>query len=194
MSLCRLAARVALALGLVTGVAGTAGATSIVVNGGFETGDFTGWTLGGNTGFTGVTCPGPGFVPEGNCQAFAGPVGTNETISQSLPTVIGQSYEIRFAIDPDGGNPSLFSASFGANTLVNSTNPPDSPVQFLSFVRTATAGSTNLVFTFRDDPGFLFLDAVSVQAAVPEPMTLSLVGLGLGCARLFQSKRKSNQA
>jgi hypothetical protein len=177
-------------------VAGTAGAASIVVNGGFETGDFTGWTQSGNTGFNGVQCPGPSAtVAQGNCSAFFGPVGSTGTISQTLTTIVGQSYDIRFAFLPDGGNPSSFSALFDGFTLLSATNPPaSSSFQFLSFVRTANSTSTNLSFTFRDDPGFLFLDAVSVEAAVPEPMTLSLVGLGLGCARLLQSKRKSNRA
>jgi hypothetical protein len=194
MSLCRFATRVTLAVALVVGVAGPAGATSIVLNGSFETGDFTSWTLAGNTGFTGVQCPGAGFAPDGNCDGFFGQVGSNGTLSQTLPTIIGQSYEIRFAWQPGGGSTSLFSAAFDGFTLFSATDAPASAFQFLSFVRTASAASTNLVFTFRDDPGFILLDAVSVQAAVPEPVTLSLVGLGLVGARLLGLRKKSTRA
>jgi hypothetical protein len=49
-----------------------------------------------------------------------------------------------------------------------------------SFDVLATGNTTALTFLFRDDPGFLFLDAVSVDVAtVPEPATLVLVGIGL---------------
>ncbi len=147
-----------------------------MTNGGFETGDLTGWTQGGNTGFTGVTCP--GGAPEGNCFLFAGPVGSDGTISQLLTTQIGQIYRISFAFEPDGGNPADFSASFGTNSLFSETNAAASGFQVLTFFRTATSTSTPLSFSFRDDPGFDSLDAVSVTA-LPEPATLSLLGLGI---------------
>jgi hypothetical protein len=52
----------ALTAALGFAVAGPANAAELVTNGSFETGDFTGWTLAGNTGFTGVECPGVGFA------------------------------------------------------------------------------------------------------------------------------------
>jgi hypothetical protein len=190
MSFRRLAIHLTLALGLVTGVASTAGATSILFNGGFETGDFSGWIQGGNTGSTGVECPGVSGA-QGNCDAFLGPVGSNGTLSQLLTTVPGQSYTISFALANDGGTPSFFSAAFGGATLVSQTNLPASTYQLLTFVQTATSTSTNLLFTFRNDPAFLRLDAVSVEAttAVPEPMTLSLVAVGLAGGVLKLRKR-----
>src|SRR5438270_2575967 len=98
------------AIGLAVGTAQAA--VNLIVNGSFETGDFTGWTLTGNTGFTGVECPGAPFAGpgDGNCDAFLGPVGSNGTLSQSFPTVVGQVYSISFDFQPDGGAPSFFSA------------------------------------------------------------------------------------
>ena len=70
------------------GLGGSAGAVSIVTNGGFETGSFTGWTQTGNTTFNGVQCPGPGpTVHGGNCSAFFGPIGSTGGISQTLVTI-----------------------------------------------------------------------------------------------------------
>lgn len=43
-----------------------------ITNGGFETGDFTGWTLGGNTGYTGVT---GSYAHSGNFGAYFGAGG-----------------------------------------------------------------------------------------------------------------------
>lgn len=97
---------------------GTIPASAVpIVNPGFETGDFTGWTQSGITAFVGVQCPGPGSVHGGNCDAFFGAVGSDSFISQDLATVPGQSYEIRFWFDPDGGVTSHFSLSFGGITL-----------------------------------------------------------------------------
>src|SRR5262245_57343300 len=112
-------------VGIMTlAMAGSARAASIVVNGGFETGSFSGWTSAGNNGFDGVTCPGPSsIVNQGNCAGFFGAVGAVSTLSQSLPTVIGETYAITFALDAFGDVPSSFAASFGGVPLNSLSNP-----------------------------------------------------------------------
>lgn len=174
----KLTGKLLIALVLAVGVAG-AQAANIVNNGSFETGDFTGWTQTGNTGFTGVFAgnPAPGG---GSFAAFFGPFGSIGGITQTLTTLPGQFYTISFAFEPDGGTPSFFSAVWGAQTLFSVTNPAASGYQVLSFLALATSLSTTLSFNFRDDPGFLFLDSVSVSASVPEPASLALLGIALG--------------
>src|SRR5947207_3746098 len=133
------------ATGFALGVSGLASA-NIVANGSFETGDFTGWTQIGNTGFTGVECPGAPFAGpgDGNCDAFLGPVGSNGTLSQSFPTVVGQVYSISFDFQPDGGAPSFFSAVWDAQpALFSVTNPSASPYQVLTFTALATTPTTS---------------------------------------------------
>jgi hypothetical protein len=156
-------------------------AAELVTNGGFETGSFSGWTLSGDNSFSGVQCPGAGFVQSGNCDAFAGPVGTTGTISQTVATVAGQAYDYSFWLQPDGGAPSLFTASLGGQLLLSLTNMAASPT-FIHYTGTVVAAASNqsLSFTFRDDPGFLILDSVSLTNAVPEPATWAMLVLGFG--------------
>ena len=163
----------------------------IVNNGGFESGDLLtvpGWTQTGNTGFAGVTC-GAGVAAEGNCAAFFGPIGSIGGIQQVLNLVIGNRYLLTFAFRPDGGsNPSFFSAILGGVTLVSLTNPVGTAYQNFSFSVIATAATETLAFNFRDDPGFLFLDAVSVS--LPEPGSMGLLAIGFAALLLMGLRRK----
>jgi hypothetical protein len=81
-------------------IGGPASAQNLVANPGFETGDFTGWTQGGNTGATFVTAgPFDGFLPHsGNFFAALGPVGSDGTLSQDLATTPGHSYTFKLVL------------------------------------------------------------------------------------------------
>jgi hypothetical protein len=158
-------------------------AANLLVNGSFETGDFTGWTLGGNTdpSAAGVQCGGGSFVRDGMCSAYSAAIGTPVTFSQTMSTVAGKAYEIDFWALFDGGNTSSFAATFGGTSLDNLHNPTGT-LNFTSDV-VATGSSTTLTFSIRDDPGFIFLDAVNVSP-IPEPATFGLLGLGMAAVAI----------
>ncbi len=136
----------------------------LVVNGGFETGDFTGWTHGGNTGFTSVTT---GFYAHsGMFGASLGPVGSDGLLSQSIQTITGKPYIVSFALNNASG-PNDFSASWNGTTFFSQINVPANQWQVLSFTEVGTGGPVTLQFAFRNDPSFLALDDVSVFADPP---------------------------
>ncbi len=173
-------------LGLVAGISGQARAgVNLVLNGGFETGDFSDWTLGGNGGFISITQD----AHTGNFAASFGAVGSPTLLSQSqdLATTAGRDYEISFWLKNQGGPTNAFTASFGGTSLISLVNQQASPYTEYRFIATATSNLTSLQFGFRQDPSFWHFDDVVVTEVVPEPATVvsaSIAGLiGLGYAR-----------
>jgi hypothetical protein len=174
-------------LGLVAGAAGHAKADlNLVLNGGFETGDFTDWALTGNPGFISIRSP----AHSGSFAASFGAIGSPTFLapSQNLTTTAGHQYSISFWLENDGGPANLFSASFGGDTLLSlSDQSPFSYTQF-TFTDTATSSSTPLQFAFQQNPSFWLFDDVSVTditanitaaAAAPEPSTIAYTATGV---------------
>ncbi len=153
--------------------------TNLITNGGFETGDVSGWTQSGNTDFTVPVCNDANFVMAGNCSVYFGPVGSIGSLSQTISTVAGHSYLFSFMLRNLGGAPNSFSASFDGNSVYSLADSGAFSALTQSFLVHATGTSTTVQFDFRHDPSFWGLDAVSV-AGVPEPATWAMLILGFG--------------
>ena len=136
----------------------------LVTNGGFETGDFSGWTQSGNTSSTSVSV---GSKLAGTYGAFFGPSGSLGFISQNVTTYPGQRYLISCWLNGNGAGPNEFLVSWGGQTLFDQANIAPAGWTNMHFVATATGTQTTLSFGLRDDPSFLNLDEVSV---VPFPI------------------------
>jgi hypothetical protein len=182
----------AVAIAAGTTLAASAAPINLVNNGGFESGDFSGWTQFGNTAFNGVGC---GGGVGGSCAAFFGPIGpTAGGISQVISGLtVGAQYAVSFAFGSTGDVPSSITVALGGTTVLNQTNPPatvpSGAFNVFAYSVTATAASETLSFSFRNDPSFFLLDNVSVSQNVPEPGALALVGIALAGLSLSRRRR-----
>jgi hypothetical protein len=163
------------------------GAVAGFVNGGFETGDFTGWTLANNTDINGVDMGDP---HSGNYAAFFGQITADGlvSLSQSVVTTPGTSYTFSFWVTAQpysgfDGAPDEFRASFGGTTLLDLVNVNAFNYTQYSYTVLATSASSVVRFDVANDSSFFALDDVSfAPSVVPEPT--SMIPFGIGMATL----------
>jgi hypothetical protein len=169
-------------VGVVASTAAVLAAISMqanaITNGGFETGDFTGWILTSNVSlFSGVD---PFAARSGSFGAFFGPPQAVGGISQSFATTANETYRVDFELSLTGSvPPTSFSWSWnGANQSPSFENTAAFGYTRFSSLVLATDTSSTLAFNFRNGQSFWLLDNVAVTA-VPEAPINALFGAGL---------------
>ena len=141
-------------------------AGNLVVNCGFETGDFTGWNV---SGFDTNHVFASGNLHTGAFAASLESVGGLGRISQTLATTPGQIYTLSFFFQ-NGGSPNNFQVSFGPASVIfpyplsgELANMPDFPyTQYISAPLTGS-GADVVAFCARNDPVFFVVDDIVVQ-------------------------------
>ena len=153
----------------------------LIQNGGFETGDFTSWTLNGHTGNENFVDNGANVTAitphSGSFFAALGEVGQLAYLSQNITTSAGQSYLLSLWLDSPNVNPTIpnaFLVQWNGNTLFSSTNMGAFTWSNLQYIVTATTSSSALNIGAQDDNYYLGLDDVSltpIPAAAFQPAT-----------------------
>lgn len=141
--------------------------SSLLLNGGFETGTFSNWVQSGYTNSSRVTT-GSTFAHSGKygAELFApGSAGAFGFLSQTVATTPGASYLISFWLDnPFGSTPNDFQVSWNGNVLLDETNLGS--VGWTNIQLTVTASGTNSTLQFGYLTGSLYfgLDDVGVAS------------------------------
>jgi hypothetical protein len=167
----------AIPLGLCDSVPG-----NLVANCGFETGDFTGWTVVDSSYFTYVASNGfwsPLVPNSGDYYAALGAVSYDGTLSQTFTTSVGADYTFAFYLASEGDDPSDFSAYWDGTPLLSLTDPNSNSAYTPYTYSVIGTGLDTIQFNSLDDIGYMALDDISVSD-VPEPGAFSLLFLGLG--------------
>jgi hypothetical protein len=169
-------------------IAAPAAHAGLIQNGGFETGDFTGWTQSGNVAVTTDPYFGIGnSTLDGRYLVVfnSGDQPANAVLSQTFSTIAGTDYTVSFDYGGTTGQSiNVASTGLGGSALGSvfaTSNGSFSSSTVFSYTFEADSASSTLTISDRAPSTVSsdgVLDNVSVTA-VPEPTSLALFGAGL---------------
>jgi len=160
-----------IALGSMLGLVAsqTAQGQNLLVNPGFETGSFDGWTLSGSSAFEGVSTSFASAPNSGSYSAFFGAVGSYNLLSQTIATTVGDTYNLSFALDNSGGPYSEAFVQWGGTQVWDIQPSGTFGWTQLGWNEVATSASTTITFGFQQVPSYFNLDDTSVVDLTPHP-------------------------
>ena len=163
--------------------------TNLVANCGFDSGDFTSWTVTGtdsdpskNGQYYGIE---NSSQFSGNFAAFFGAAGgeisLNQTLSGLIPTDIYTiSLEAFNDTTPDTGYINNLYIALGPMTDLVASQTPANGYTLYTAVIAATSTTEDLSILSRNDAGFWNIDSIqAMQTGVPEPAVFALFAAGL---------------
>jgi MYXO-CTERM domain-containing protein len=175
---------------------------NLVLNCGFETGDFSNWTVlnnDGNTAVEGVSFTPPG-VNSGNFAAVLGDAATTPTtIEQTFSDILGTTLTFSFYLATDG-TANAFTAEWDGTPVLSLVDSPAQGYTQYSYTFTAT-GSDTISFLEQDPLGYMGLDDVVVVdppppnsnvASTPEPSSLAFAAVTLLGLLVLARRRRAN--
>ncbi len=157
-----------------------AGYTGLVLNGGFETGDYFGWATNAGSGhYETITASHSGKYS--SRLTFSASVPVN--LSQTLTTIPDAPYAVSFWLQNLSSQAiasnNVFRVIWDGNTVINKTNPASSYLTWEPFQFVARASRTNTVLQFqflRDAPSYSSVkidDVVVLPQPIQGPLSLS---------------------
>jgi hypothetical protein len=151
----------------------TVPSVNLIDNPGFETGNFSGWSVapaaGGSYFYVGAN------PHSGNYAAVFGaylPPDRDE-IYQNVPTIPGHTYQISYWVANAGGDPTEIRSTWGGAVLEDLFPTNGFPYQQHTFTRTVDSNATSKTTEFRiggyQAPAYWYLDDVSVTDLTSTP-------------------------
>ncbi len=191
----------ALALAASAAVAGSADAANLLMNGSFETGDLSGWTVVGPNSHSlntmrGRSDGGSIFAEDGTYFLGDGTVGQATTYSQTFADTAGATYGFSFwyyasAYSADNPATNLFASVNGVKLFEPAAT--DDLAWYLATGTFTGTGSDTFAFGSRNDPAGNFFDnfaVAEVTGGVPEPGVWGLMILGFGLSGAALRRRR----